>query len=832
MVFNLIASVPNDFDRYRSHPDKLLRDHMIGVMQGVSRRTDLPVAHVSALFHDLGKLNPNFQPKLDGVQTTGYSSHAYLSARAFICFLIENPGFVATFRIKSSADAFAVVHAIAHHHGNLRDVKKILSSTERKEMSKFLATRPDLPVSEFLGQWLDHKAFDIRNAKYDKKFEGFSVMNDKVIDSIQDKLDFYLKTQIAFSSLVEADKRDAGNLTYFARSEQLEWAKTQFASALLKKLDKLVPRSDLDVARNRIREESVEKIETCLQGADRVFSLTAPTGSGKTLTLLALAATIKRQRPDHSVIYALPFLSITEQVEDVCRNEIFIDNPAFVSRIDSRSEDEKLDKLLIDIEANPSLSVELLQRSFSRDTFDSAFIVTTFVQFFETLLSNRGSKLLRLPNFSKSIFLIDEIQALPPRLYVFFSAYLSAFCELVDSYAILSTATMPALSLHPGNSEFSNGTSVLFPDYVPPTELLSFKEHYSNPVFDRYRIGLLPNGVLKTSMVELANSILAEKQSCLVILNTLDDTRSLYELLSPLHDIDLAVVLLNTHFILDDRRDKISVCKSNLKSKRRTILISTQLIEAGVDIDFPVVYRDLCPLPNLIQSAGRCNRNGNILTGGIVRFFELIGGDGKSRSEKVYRDPADRWVLKFSRNNIVDGLAERDLLRVQKDLFELVNRDLEVGVHPLWVDNVIASDNLIKRISECSFEIVGSFQLINKATFGNEYQFYVPLNDEDFSWEDLGQLLRDIGWASAQAPNARLPFPDLKRFQLLIDSQLRKMSGRTVQVRARSEEVLPPSTRQNGEKKEYCGIRRLMLPDIDYSSDTGIKLNGTGLALI
>ncbi|MDR3708832.1 MAG: CRISPR-associated helicase Cas3' [Capsulimonadaceae bacterium] len=831
MVFDLIAALPSPFDRFRSHPDKLLREHVGGVMDGVRHRTDLPTALVAALFHDLGKLNPNFQPKLDGIDVQEYSSHAYLSARAFLAFCATNRRLRQKIGIFSDVDVFSVVHMVARHHGNLGDAKSILGASERAALSEFMKSQPALPISNYLGQWLEHSDFDVREPRYDDLLDKFALMPDDTLRTIGIKLEYFLKTQFGFACLVEADKRDAGNNKWFRRDDDLGWAREQFSENLSTALRNLSSVTPLNRLRTSIRDEAVRNVQVSLAKGERVFSLTSPTGSGKTFTLLAIADAIRTSRPDHSIIYSLPYLSITEQVEDVCRNVVFTGNPSFVTRVDSRSESLELEILLKQIESDPSKTYELLSRSFSIETFDAAFIVTTFVQFFETLLSNRGATLLRLPNFSKSIFLVDELQALPQRLYTFFAAYLQAFCELFDSFAVLSTATMPALCLPDANVSPEKDARKLFPCYRTPRELLSFEKYYGEPAFNRYRIQPLTQDRTPLTLDILAKAIQHGDVSSLIILNRIDDTQNLYRMLSMGSEADQGIILLNTHFILNDRREKIEKCKQRLKEGKRTILISTQLIEAGVDIDFPCVYRDLCPLPNLIQSSGRCNRNGGLLGGGVVYFFELRDEQGKSRAETVYRDPSDRWILDFSRQAIHSSIPEADLLSVQRAYFDLVNSKMQIGNHRLLVGNKKKTDNLIQRINEAAFEIVGSFRLIDEKDFGADYQFYVPQDEGDRLWEDLGRRLFEFA-KTAAAACGRLPFAEIKRRQLAIDDQLRRMSGRVVQVRAFDERTLPPSEMRNCVAREICGVRKLALPEIDYSSDTGIKLNGAGHAII
>ncbi len=823
---------------YRSHPNKWLRIHMNGVLNGVRRRTSSKTAITAALFHDLGKLNPNFQPKLDGQTVTGYSSHAYLSAHAFLCYCKTNQRQLAQdLGIVNEADVFSVLAQIARHHGNFPDFIQIFNPAERERLLAFLATNPKLPISDFLSQWLPHQSFDVLDARLLKVTEKHFRLSDKALEAITNKLDFFLDSQHSFACLLEADKRDAGNNAWFQREEHLDWARKRFTPLLNSAISKLSPHTELDLLRTAIREEATRKVSQALPQGVRTFSLTAPTGAGKTFALLALADEIRQwanaqTKADYAVVYALPFLTITEQVEEICR-AIFNEYVDFVTRLDSRSQDPQLEMLLTSIEEQPKNNAELLQRSFSRDTWDAGFIITTFVQLFETLLSNQNATLLRLPNFDKCVFLLDEIQALPPRLYVFLTAYLQAFCEKYDCYAILSTATMPDFRLPDTRMDSATNARSLFSSYTIPTQLLNFVPYYGAGPFDRYIVSRLDQDRSGFSLGELASHIRKNSTSCLIVLNTIEDSRRLYEMLCPSKQCQ-DVLLLNTHFTLEDRRAKIAICKQRLKDKQPIVLVSTQLIEAGVDIDFPVVYRDMCPLPSLIQAAGRCNRNKEIATGRVY-FFELYGDNGKSRAELIYRDHADQWILDFSREYIIDEIPERNLLQVQTAYFERINTNLAVGDHRLLVAKERKLDNLIKRINEAAFEIVGSFRLIDEQAFGEEYRYYVAENDQDTAWQDLKDRRREFAQALAKAEQAgvKLSYADSKRYQISMEDQLRRMNARVVQVRVRSNtEPLPIVKKSDGEPEILCGLRNLLAPERDYSFYTGIDLSRTVIALL
>ena len=820
---------PIDFDTYRSHAHKTLRVHTEGVLEGVQKRTSLSIATVAALFHDFGKLSPNFQPKLDGITVAGYSSHAYLSAHAFLCFCHANRLLAKEMLGDiNKAALFSVVSLIAHHHGSLTDFREILSIGEREELEKFLLTRPEIPASDFLHLWHSHQNFDILGGQFAPLMKGCSLLPDKVREQITDRLGFFQETQFAFAALLESDKRDAGDNKWFRRDEQLGWAKANFHPLLTQALPPN-DKSELNQTRTQIRNEAVSNLDTLVSQGQRVFSLTAPTGSGKTFTLLALADAIRRYHPNHAVCYGLPFLSITEQVEDICRDYIFKTNPEFVTRIDSRSLDKQLEAIVEASENDPDKSTELLNRSFSLDTFDAAFSITTFVQIFETLLSNRGSLLLRLPNFGKCIFLLDEIQALPPRLYVFLTAYLQAFCERFDSFVVLSTATMPNLAL-PQNC--SKTVALLFHTYQEPQELVDFNRYYSLAIFNRYKIQCLDTENELFALPDLAKPLRATDEASLVILNTVDDTLGLYHLLCP-NGPCADVRLINTRFTLDDRLATIKYCKRRLERGERIILISTSLIEAGVDIDFPSVYRDLCPLPNLIQSAGRCNRNGRRgVAAGKVWLFTLHGDKGKPSAERIYREPADRRMLDFTRSRIKGTISENDLIGIQREHFQQINQNLVISDHPLKVNgDKYVRANIAEHIGLADFKVVGSFRLINEQDFGIEYRYYVPVDDNDTLWEQLAYLVAE-GAAVRSAAKGKLSFAEGKKQQIRIDTHLRRMSGRLVTVRLYQPDDAPPAIRQNGEVKEVCGLRKLLLPGEYYSLETGLRTDSPGFIIL
>jgi CRISPR-associated endonuclease/helicase Cas3 len=805
---------------FSSHRDKPLEIHLSGVARKVLRRTqglptnlNLKRAEIAALFHDLGKINPYFQEKLKNIKPQGYSGHSYLSAYALFCFALSNREKVNEWCGNTTEGYLSLLAMIARHHGDLPNFRdRIFKRRPFDELQQFLSEKRQLPISDFLQILLPHASFEIMESP---QF-GESVFNAASLTAEQasNPLAFFLETQFGFACLLEADKRDAGDNEEYKRERLNPYFQKTFGANVDKKLNSYKAENELDRARTRMRQEAVANLRSELNEDKRIFTLSAPTGAGKTMMLLALAKEILAHNPSHSVIYALPFLSITEQVEAVCK-EVLNDLDEFddgrlkdevaVLRVDSRAENPRIEKLQSELEKDQTeekLS-ELLSENFSAETFDHPFIVTTFVQVFETLVSNRNATLLRLPNFSRSIFLLDEIQALPPRLYIFFVALLDEFCRQFDGYAIVSTATMPYLELRPkehvSNKPDCEKPEKLFENYKRPPELLS-ADCYKEKVFNRYRIN---NEQHISTIEQLAYEIQKRDSSCLVILNIIDDTKRLYARLRKYYSID-ECVLLNAHFTLNDRREKLSHCQQRLDENEKIILVSTQLIEAGVDIDFPELYRDWCPLPNLIQSAGRCNRNGKYPDGGEVHFIALRNAGGKLSAELIYRGK-DKKLLDFGSEKFPPQISEDEMKVIQERYFEFIGTDLSVGEHEQTNINL----HLIKQINKAEFDTLGKFKLIDDQDFGAEYRYFIPQGFVDTRFKELEQL---VSIKSGRG------FAEAKKKRIAIETKLREMADDIVQFRLPKGKSAPSYVAD-----EILGIRKLA--DIeDYSSELGIAL--------
>ena len=384
--------------------------------------------------------------------------------------------------------------------------------------------------------------------------------------------------RMMFSCLVDADCLDAEEFTNPEQAElrrsmpQLDSLETPFFKQLYLMQDK-AEKTPLNAIRAAI-------LSACEQAAilpPGMFSLTVPTGGGKTLSGTAFAFRHALKYGLKRIIYVIPYTSIIEQTADVLRKFLGAEN-------------------VVEHHSNFSPEKETQQSRLATENWDAPVIVTTNVQFFESLYACKSSRCRKLHNIAQSVVILDEAQLLPPRLLL---PCVEAMQQLVRNYGtsiVLSTATQPAL---PGLDNVR--------EIIPETMDLYGK-------LKRTQLILPETRTIRQSWEEIAKE-LQEYDQVLCIVNTRRDCRDLYELI-PTGTIHLSATMCGEH-----RSRVIADIKERLKAGQPVRVISTQLVEAGVDIDFPVVYRAFTGLSSIAQAAGRCNREGLLSQLGRVVVF-------------------------------------------------------------------------------------------------------------------------------------------------------------------------------------------------------------------
>ena len=821
---------------YQSHPGKTLSSHILGVYNRAIEIWDSPVVALASKSHDFGKLNPNFSIKLNGGNYRDlYTSHAYLSYLSLLSYYSATKQ---TGAITSIKHLIIASICVIKHHGGLRNLDHIVNTEERDRLFEFLKTAPEIPIYEF-SRLVD---FDTINVPFkvirnmDKKafsylFIDYS-LKEKILPTRSDRLNFFLEMRMCFSALVYGDKGDAGNQAMSeVRKRQIKFV-NNYPKKINKFLGKLSkkPTNPLNTSRTHMREIAVSNLKRILteDPDQRTFVMTYPTGAGKTIIMLTLAEVICSLRGPYRIIYSIPFLSITEQIFGIIEEEIFSKDNSSIKRIDSKSlpvekyDFEEVDrsilfkmvgrfkKLFGGKDIKEEMVEKLLRQDYMESSFDYSLIVTTFVQLFQgfTTASNRG--LMRFSHLSGSILLIDELQALPPSLYTFFVALIDAFCKKFNSYAIFSTATMPHLEIPVTDPKAIE----MFKDYKKPPEIGDLK-FYNDPIFNRYEIRVLhPLYNLFTICTEISKS----QVPTLAVFNTVKDSREAYKIIKEI--VDCPVYLMNSGFHAADRRSILKKVKNHILKNERVIMVSTQLIEAGVDIDFHVVYRDIAPLPNVIQTSGRCNREGK-LDKGIVYLFRLYNEDfTKLRAEYIYNGDNDGPFLNYALNVFFRATSqtifeEKDLLPLQMGFFKFISHNFKLGY---WKEN----DNFIDQINSFRYGDIGEFTLIPKSRYGVQEQFYVPWGHDDDSYEILNRYIAEL---TINDTKEHEPGKDVIKESLALKKSMgehvKKMRDRVVTANI-PEDVDINQFIDSSYEHDLCHIYKLKFGF--YDSEFGLKI--------
>lgn len=404
----------------------------------------------------------------------------------------------------------------------------------------------------------------------------------------QFRLGFF--TRFLFSCLIDADRIDSSD---FENPENVQFRSTvpvdwQIAIARLEeKLISLPNRNDIDTIRCSISGQCKERANDP-QG---IYTLTVPTGGGKTFASMRYALHhAKKYDLDH-IIYIIPYTSIIEQNAEVIREVIEKDG------------DES--PWVLEHHSNLDPESQTWQSKLASENWDAPIIFTTMVQFLEVLFGGGTRGARRMHNIAHSVLIFDEIQSLPINCVHLFCNAIQFFTDHARTTVVLCTATQPLLdklkspdqgqlSLQDGHELVENVTNI-------------FEQLKRVEIKNKVRI----EGWTEIEIGELAVEQLEEKGNCLVIVNTKKWAQKLYE--RCLNEVDKEYVFhLSTSLCPAHRMKILNTVRRRLDEELPVLCISTQLIEAGVDIDFNSVIRFLAGLDSIAQAAGRCNRNGNL----------------------------------------------------------------------------------------------------------------------------------------------------------------------------------------------------------------------------
>jgi CRISPR-associated endonuclease/helicase Cas3 len=654
------------------------------------------VNEIISITHDFGKYTTYFQNYLlKNDQTCGeLKNHAFISAilAAYICLNV--------FGDKSNYPLIAY-NCVVHHHGSLKNPEINLPSQIR--------CIDEYDDSPYFIQKVKEAQKQLENIKKNKNsiIEDYEKLNygkyvrsflekdsfDDVLLSIR-KIDFkldmknksediYFVHQMLYSALISADKLSASNTKLpdikFASYESLDEARIDKCSDITKDINKI---------RRSIFSEVNKNIEKMYNKSD-IFSITAPTGTGKTYTGFFAALKLNQLLGENrKIIYSLPFTSIIEQNYKVIyelfkkvdgfkdEDSTYIIKHHNLSNVDYNSKDNNYD---------------LDQAEILIENWNSGIVITTFVQLFQTLIGTRNKMLKKFDSIRNSIIILDEIQALDIKYYKLIDNILRWSCKYLNCKIIFMTATKP----------------VILKDAI---ELLENNRKYFN-YFNRTRliIDMKPK-TIEQFLEEFNDKI--EDKSYLIVCNTISQSLKIYNKLKLLNR---EVIYLSTNLLPVHRRNIIKRVRDKLKSGEKLILVSTQVVEAGVDLDFDTVIRDIGPLDSIIQCAGRGNRNfEKDLCNVYVNL--MVNENNNSFGSMVYGKTLINITKDIFRGS--EFIYENSYFELIQKYFEMVDSNVE---------NEDASNGFLKSIKKLHFGGKGYEYDIDKFSLIKDNPNYVDV---------------------------------------------------------------------------------------------------------
>lgn len=684
----------------------------------------MDIAYWLGYFHDMGKYTDWFQQYLLEDINSSLSQHAHISA--FYLYQFCNAKlFIDQNRMTKEAIQFLAYLCVRLHHGNLT-MDHLFPSDRLEEMWGNLNTQSRNLVAkrkEIISD-LNVKLLTIEDFI---KFSNIEYLQNK---SLITGMPHLLRTRLKndkwyfmmiyfFSLLVDADKLDTariqrnvpGSVAFDAVIDYLKRKHGDKNGCRQYEMNEFTHRKE--EARSTIMS-TIEDLSFEQVRERRLFTITAPTGLGKTLSALQGALRLRERISEIDgyiprIITAIPFINIIEQTQkdyeavfDGKMKIIVHHRMTELSNMLPANERIALDKALMEVES-----------------WEADIVLTTFVQLFQSLFTGKNRLLKKVNKLAGSIVILDEAQALPEKYMPLIGALIVRMSQYYGTRFILMTATQPKLI------EFSN--KLLKTDAVETMELLPNNCKY---FLSLNRTKLIPVLERRQNISEFIG-FFKEKwnptQSALIVVNTIKRSIEVYKKLKE----DLSgtkIFYLSTNIIPKKRKQVIELADKALKNNEAIIMVSTQTIEAGVDLDFDMGFRDLAPLESLVQTSGRVNRKNEKGYACPVYVIEL-----ESDNQYVYEPHHINETKKALQGNLKNNISEipeteyRDL--IDNYYRKALERDISQEAVDIWKCG----------IEGLNFEELGKFQLIQD--IGEVADIYVECNQEASHLADVYEAL-------------------------------------------------------------------------------------------
>ena len=651
--------------------EQLLFDHLTGVADLAGRFAaafgEEAMGRLLGLYHDIGKYSREFQAYLradegEKKRRRGRIDHSTAGTQEIVK-LGEGTGQGKSSRL-SKGMAQVMAFCIAGHHGGIPNQGTTANTAEDGTLLGRLK-RQNLP---------DYRAY--HEADLPQTLPPSSLL---LAQAARAPLSAMLYTRMLFSCLVDADFLDTEDFMSAGNVEREGFASVE---TLLERLQESLeekfskPKTEKEKQKRQlpINEKRsallAESIAAGKEARGNLYRLTVPTGGGKTISSLAFAlhyaAHSKRKR--RRIIYVIPYTSIIEQNAAVFRD--LLGSDSVVEHHQNVDYDDVQD-------------TDMNRKRLATENWDAPVIVTTNVQFFESLFSNRPSKCRKLHNLAESIVIFDEAQMIPLDYLRPSLAAIEALVRHYDCTAVLCTATQPPLGQ-------------FFPADLQPIEICPALMENAD-FFRRTTIRLREEAMTEERLA----AELAAQERVLCIVNVKKTAQRIFDLLGEQE----GTYHLSTNLYPVHREQVLEEIRERLKDGKPCRVISTSLVEAGVDLDFPCVYREINGLDSIVQAAGRCNREGRgTAEESVVHVFSLEKREKSKVPSENVRLAAE--LTKEAVRNFGEDMANPEAIRSYfEELYDLIG------------DENLDKKKIVEESQEFSFaKIASDFRFIEDLT--------------------------------------------------------------------------------------------------------------------
>jgi len=638
-----------------SHPNRLLKEHLENVYKGIEHiGIDDNIAFVLGMFHDAAKATKDFQQYLAGGKKKAIN-HAFPSALFALNYLLNTDN-----DIKNNKDTLmAILFAIAWHHTGFKSQPRNMSwDREIDIVNKHY---------EEIRQFYQSLNINIPPLQIDRLFEVYvSFVYDNMLeqeDNVLEKI-FFL-TRYFLSSLVASDRIDAisGNVKehYTLLIPTLDISQVNQWISAIERFIQNAPQTQVNLWRTDILNRTLQFIKNNSEAVfdENLLSLPIPTGGGKTLTSFRVALELLKTGKWKRIIYVLPFVNLGNQTYEVFTKQLGIDKQYIM-----------LDNYLA------SSNVEVHEENMEINTifeisryWHKPIIITTSVHMWEILFGKSNSDIMNYHLLTDAIVIWDEVQSIPTKFWGDMEYVLKYLANELNTFSIVMSATQPLQIT-------DNQIIEPLPDFLNRYEVHYIKERKYQQFTDEQETE--DYGQLLSSLLNCVDTHINSGKQIAIITNTKNQSKHLFRTLKDRYNIP--ILLLNTNFIPKHRDMILEKVNEYLINKQPFLLVSTQVIEAGADLDFDVIIRYLAPIDSMIQAAGRVNRHGKkkglfiIYDNPNPGFNERISNVyGKIKSDILRNDEIQLALQEVTDEKTLNKLANKyfTLLRNRTDIFTI-----------------------------------------------------------------------------------------------------------------------------------------------------------------